>query len=130
MKLDSIINKLRTDCTLATEVEFAISVNAPTDNSVFTSLFVTPVSEKAEKSRADNYVRQTIEASFSVTIGTSTTTDSLTAIRTQVFNSLLGFVPNIGYDAIEFDEGGLLDVSNGIIWWKDVFIMNYFIRQQ
>lgn len=128
MLISPIILQLQSVCTLANIVEQSINVNAATPDQL-PVILVTPLSESAESSRYDNYVGQTVKATISLVIGSAASNDSLQAIRQQVFQALLGFVPYSGADAIEFEGGDLLDMTNGTIWWKDTFIYNYFLRQ-
>ena len=128
MLITPIITKLTNDCTLVTAVEYAHNANAALSDNL-PIIYVTPMAESSEPSRYDNFIQQRVVATFSVTIGVHSQNDELQAIRNQVFGSLLGFVPATGYDAIEYDNGDLLDLTTGVMWWRDVFRVYYFIKQ-
>lgn len=128
MLITPIINKLKTDVTSVTSVEYAYNINAalPENRPI---IYVSPLSESADPSPYDNYIKQRISASIAITIGVDAQNDELQNVRDEIFSSLLGFIPATNYDAIEYDSGDLLDSTSGVLWWKDVYKVNYFIKQ-
>ena len=128
MIIAPIITRLATICTLATAVREAPSINAALSADI-PIIYVAPFSEVAEPSRYDNIIGHTITATVQLTIGAAVAADALEALRAQVFSALLGFIPATGYDAMEYENGDLVDITNGIIWWRDSYKFRYFVRQ-
>lgn len=128
MLISPIINQLKNTITLVSEISQAKSINS-SDIQNLPVIFVSPFSEMTSESAYDNFVAQTIVAKIAIIIGTQNASDALENIRAEIFKSLLGFIPDSKYDAMEFDGGDLLDITNGTIWWRDYYTVRYFIRQ-
>lgn len=128
MKIEPIITKLSTDVTVATSVSLANGIST-TDASQLPIIYVHPAVEEAKPSTYDNLVVQQIDCKFSLMIAASTDNDSLETIRDQARNSLLGYVIESGYDAIEYESGELLEISASTIWWRDTYMTNRYVRQ-
>jgi Cdc6-like AAA superfamily ATPase len=47
--------------------------------------------------------------------------DELDALRLQAEQALLGWVPSIDYEKIEYVSGNLISFSNGFMTWKDSY---------
>lgn len=128
MVISPIITRLDTLCTLATTVVQSASIDAALPANL-PIIYVAPSTETAEVSRYDNLTAQTVNASFTITIGCSAASDALEAVRAQAFSALLGYVPATDYDAIEYESGDMLDLTKGVIWWRDTYRVRYYIRQ-
>lgn len=128
MLLAPIVTKLQSASTGATSIEISSTINAAQDAD-FPIIYLSPASESAEQSAYDNRVNQTIDCVYSVTIGADAASDAIETVRTAVMAALLGFVPAAGYDAIEYQSGDLIDISNGIIWWRDNYSVRRYVRE-
>jgi len=49
--------------------------------------------------------------------------------RTKVIKELLGFVPDTGYDPVNYGGGRLLALDKDITWWRLQFITGYIERK-
>lgn len=128
MRLSGIITQLTNNCPTATSVELAYSVNGALDADL-PILYVSPVTEVADESVADNFVAQTVTETFSVLISADAVGDALDTMRDEVFAALLGFQVDANHDAVEFSSGDLVDINQSVIWWRDNFEMRHYRRQ-
>lgn len=128
MLINPIISKLITDCPLLSEVRLAYGVST-VEPSQLPVAYIHPTKEEADASTYDNFVVQQLECEFTVMFAVSISSDSLDAVRDQVRNSLLGYVINSDYDAIQFSVGEILEVSASTIWWRDTYMTKRYVRQ-
>lgn len=129
MKIQPIITKLTADCPAATAVVLASGIST-VDATDLPLIYVHPATEEADRTAYDNLVVQNFECKFSLMIAAAADGDALETIRDQSRNSMLGYVIDSDYDAIEYDSGELLEISASTIWWRDTFVCNRYVRQQ
>jgi hypothetical protein len=92
--------------------------------------FVVPVRESAKDNNvAVGAVRQAVHEQFGVILGLTSRNDrhgdkaeaEIRAVRDAIKAALHGWQPTPDYDPITFVQGDLLDFTNGIVWWQDVY---------
>lgn len=128
MLIEPIIAKLTTDCDLLSEIRLAYGVST-VEPSQLPVAYVHPTKEEAEPSGYDNLVVQQLDCEFTVMFAVAVGSDALDAVRDQVRNSLLGYVINSEYDAIEFSSGEILEISASVIWWRDSYVTKRYVRE-
>ena len=130
MILSPIYDRIENLCTSLNTFRIAYGM-ATVNESQTPVAYLHPTMEEATRSTADNFVIQTLECKFSIMLAVSVSNiDTLETIRTEIRNTLLGFVPADDYDAIEYDSGEILESSASVIWWRDTFITTHYVRQQ
>lgn len=141
MNIDLVIAQIRARCPsfggrVAGAVEFRI---VPESTALqVPCAFVIPLDEQAEESRAQNAISQRLVETFGVVVALSNTADergqasyrSLHALRGELWAALLGWVPDEGYGAIDFEGGQLLALDRARLWWQFEFSTDYHIGDE
>lgn len=95
--------------------------------------YVVPLDESTEPVQGNNN-RQTIRESFAVIVALKPedargqgATQSLHALRAELFLALLGWCPDTDYTEIEYEGGQLLQMDRGRMWFQFEFASEWSI---
>jgi hypothetical protein len=134
----AIITRLKTVSQLKTvggSVDFGGIESAP---KALNAAYVLPSTDKsARNALASGGVEQHSILRFSVvicvhnikTLAGESSMGDLIVVRPAIDAALLGWEPLAGYDAIEHDNGRLMKIGNGVMWWMDEYLTGYFRRK-
>ena len=135
MRILPIIARLKSNCALLNNrAEPAKSLTGLTDDEVKTGLpiaFVYAAKEAASPSDLVNATSQLVPKFFTVVIAAKTasaTVEYMEDVRDQIKAALVGYVPIANHDPIEFVGGEIINVTNGVTWWKDTYKTTTYIR--
>lgn len=132
MQLEPIIAALRTRCTsysnrIAGAAQFKVLPEAAA--MAVPCAFVIPLDDSPGESRSQNSVRQPLTDSFAVVVAVSNVADekgqasshSIDAVRAELWKALLGWQPDLRYDAITYEGGHLLQIDRARLWYQFEF---------
>ena len=92
--------------------------------------FIMPVHETAKNNAvAVGTVRQAVNEQFGVILGLSANHESdgqqaeneIRSVRNAIKAALHGWQPTPNYNPITFVQGDLLDFTDGVVWWQDIY---------
>lgn len=128
MRILPIIAQLNSQCPLLNNrTEPAQSLTALSDDEVKSGLpiaFVYSAKEAAIPSELIGKTSQRIPKRFSVIIAAKNSdgvSEPLEDVRDQIKTALIGHLPDMAHEAIEFIGGEVLDVRSSVVWWKDTY---------
>lgn len=134
-----VVAKLAADCFLLTQVGGAADLEAAKAvlKNKLPAAFVVPLAEQASpNSSATLVVSQKITQQFGVVLAVSNLRDAtgataindLFAVRQQLLQALIGWFPSGALNCMEFGGGQLLDMSDSVVWWQDIFNIDTYFR--
>lgn len=138
MNINNIIAQIQTHCPAIRSVSGAIKLMEAMENPPQgVTAYVVPTGENSERNSTLNVITQKINASFAVLVmmvynmnddtGAQAYAD-IQAVRDELANALLGFVPFDGASPIEHISGSLANISPGVLMWNDEFVTDYYRR--
>lgn len=138
MNINNIIAQIQTHCPSIHSVSGAIKLMEAMENPPQgVTAYVVPTGENSERNSTLNVITQKINASFAVLVmmvysmnddtGAQAYAD-IQAVRDELTNALLGFVPFDGASPIEHTSGSLANISPGVLMWNDEFVTDYYRR--
>ena len=98
-------------------------------------VFVVPLDDRAEPSQAVGPARQMLTSGVAIILavknlrGRAAGISEVEQFRGQVRNALLGWEPCDAAGSVSFREGRLLELTDGLIWWQDVYETQCLITQ-
>jgi len=131
MRLNPVIARLKAVCPLLqNRVDHALSVSAVEGLANVPAAFVHPLMGEAGENSLAPQVAQRIGDMFVVQIVAKTSTadaEPLEDARDEIRAALLGWQGEYA-ESIEYVRGEVIDVSNKVIWWRDVYVVGTYIR--
>lgn len=100
--------------------------------------YVIPLGDKASPSDLlGDSVEQHVSEMFGVVLAIENKRDlrgdavnaDLESKRDKVIQALIGFVPDVGYDPVNYGGGVLLALDKDITWWRLQFVTGYYERK-
>lgn len=128
MKITQVLNQLRTECpALTTRIAPGLDLESlqALGASATPLACLVPIGDLADASISKNTSGQAIRDRFEVTLVLSTAADQgqsaldqLHLLRADVWRALVGFKPEPYYQAIEYDGGELLAISDIRLFYR------------
>ena len=92
-------------------------------------LWVLPLDERAEANQTGGGVYQKIASRLGIVFRVRDVSDPrgeaslriLEGVRDEVRGALGGWVPGTEYAPLELRAGSLLEISEGAVWWQDIY---------
>lgn len=111
-------------------------VASETKPSALPAAYVLPLNIGAEKNGKEGGVSQRINPAFGIAIAVSNVSDPKGAAALidremacdSVMKALLGWVPRIDCEPMEYGGGALLSFKNGVLWWQEIYSTKYLIQ--
>ena len=135
--ISSVIARLKTVSALKL-VSGAADFEAAADSrpTAIPAAYVLPLQELAGPNELGCAVAQLVTASFGIALATTNVSDAkgrgalvdIEALRKQARQALLGWVPAGAEFPMEFGGGALLGFKKGVLWWQDVYVTQYLIK--
>lgn len=135
MKISGILSRLQDLCPALQAVLPAQALNALTDIYVQTpAVYVHIAEEIPSASTLDSYTSQRTEIRISViVVGESYDEDTGGELwddaRAEVIAALLGWAPGAAYEPLQHVSGTMIQISNSLIWWRDLWATAVLRRQ-
>ena len=138
--LNLVVNRVNADVNeLANSVYGSVSFQAAISAGAIKrhTAFVLPGQDNAQASRlAGQVVDQQVSATFGVLFAVRNVADAigfagnaaLYALRNAVLASLLNWVPDVRFDAVNYANGRLQSFANQTLWWQDNYVTKFNIR--
>lgn len=108
-------------------LEVAFSVPALTTQSLPAAI-VYPVDVTAEPSGYANLTRQHVIQGIGITLITDST-ETITDVRNDLFNALLGYQVTADYDPVEYRQGGAIDGGGALTMWRETYVDGLYIQE-
>lgn len=136
--IEALIERLEAISLLklvAGAVDFAAAAEAAPPATP--AAYVLPLQEAASANQLSCAVAQTVTASFGIALAVSNVADAkgvaaladLKPVRRAVGPALLGWTPDgETYSPLEYAGGALLGFKNGVLWWQDVYVTQFIIK--
>ena len=114
----------------------AFEVAAAAKPTAVPAAYVLPLQEHPGANELACAVAQLVTASFGIALATTNVADAkgcnalidIGALRKSVRQALLGWVPAGAQFPMEFGGGALLGFKNGVLWWQDIYVTQYIIK--
>ena len=114
----------------------AFEAAAEAKPSAVPAAFVLPLQEQAGANELGCAVAQLVTVSFGIALAITNRADAkgcnalldIGALRKSVRQALLGWVPEGAQFPMEFGGGALLGFKNGVLWWQDIYVTQYLIK--
>ena len=98
--------------------------------------YVLPLQEQPGANELACAVAQMVTASFGIALAITNVADAkgggalldIDALRKSVRQGLLGWTPDGAQFPMEFGGGALLGFKNGVLWWQDIYVTQYLIK--
>lgn len=129
--LAPIVARVAAQCPLLVSVAGASEFAAVSERvTIHPAAWVLPEQDSAGDNRyGAGAISQRVATAFSVVIVAGTrgdqlggaTHDVLRPLRLQVLEALLGWHPTDAAEPITYLSGELLQVSAGLVWWRDTY---------
>lgn len=135
--ITSIIAQLKTVGALnLVDGAAAFETAAATKPKALPAAYVLPLQEHAAANELACAVAQMVTASFGIALAITNFADGkgckalldIEALRKQVRPALLGWLPDGAQLPMEFGGGALLGFKNGVLWWQDIYVTQYLIK--
>lgn len=137
MDLESIAQRLRERASMLRAVGGSASLDAAYKANRFPepSAYVLPARHSAGKNElGSNGFSQLVSAEFAVVLCVKNVADArgsaahgdLQPVLEEVYAVLLNWQPPWAANPIEMDSGKLADVEPGLLWWEEVFRVEFY----
>ena len=132
MQLELIIAALRARCpSLTNRIAGAAQFKLLPEAAALPvpCAFVIPLDDSPSASSSQNSVRQSLTDNFAVVVAISNVADekgqgstqSVNALRAELWAALLGWQPSDRYDGISYEGGSLLSLDRARLWYQFEF---------
>ena len=114
----------------------AFEVAAAAKPAAVPAAYVLPLQEHPGTHELACAVAQLVTASFGIALAITNVADAkgcaalldIGELRKSVRQVLLGWVPAGAQFPMEFGGGALLGFKNGVLWWQDIYVTQYLIK--
>jgi len=99
--------------------------------------YVVPLADVAKPNQLQGAgIEQLVVERFGVVLAVKNARDvrgdavnaALETLRKKTITSLLGFVPEVGYEPVQYGGGRLLMLDVSVTWWQLEFVTGYYER--
>ncbi len=138
MLLGPIIAQVQTVAGIKKVGGAASFTAAQTTTIVTPCAYVVPLGDNAMPNKMlSGAIEQRVVERFAVILAAtnakdtqgSAVNDGIEPLRASVITALLGWQPSADYDPVEYGKGGLLALTNNIMWWQLEFVTAYQERK-